>query len=216
MISDYYTKSVELGTAFQKENKNWAGLDVVKYQKQIQDLVNRYQARTILDYGCGKGEQYRQALPYESEQQLQTFDQWLGVKVYCYDPCVPEYSVPPPPGTKFDGVICSQVLQTIPDADLPWVAQQLESYTGKFCFVSLNFQRPAKSKKRIYDPAYYAQPRTRQFFRSFFSDWSSGDLFWWWKDRAHYLEWADDQLSNRWHDLPDHWEGKYQYVETIY
>jgi len=215
VVSSYYEQQVAVGAKFQAENKTWAGLDIIKYQKHIRDLVKRYNAKTILDYGCGKGEQYRQLLPYESEDKRQTFDDWLGVKVYCYDPCVPEYSQLPPEGTKFDGVICSQVLGTIPDADLPWVAKKLESYTKDFCFISLNYQRPPKAKKLIFDPKFYQANRTREYFRSHFKDWKQGDLFWWWKDRDHYTEWADDQLLGKWLDLPAHWTGKYQYVESI-
>ena len=61
MKSTYYDESVKIGSQFQKSNKNWAGFDVVKYQKQIQDLVVRYNAKTLLDYGCGKGLQYTES-----------------------------------------------------------------------------------------------------------------------------------------------------------
>jgi SAM-dependent methyltransferase len=215
MKSSYYDQSVALGASFQADNKSWAGLDVVKYQKQIQDLVIKYNAKTILDYGCGKGAQYTEKLPYD-DVSLKTFDEWLGVTVYKYDPCVPEFATPPPAGTKFDGVICSQVLQTIPDADLPWVAEQLSGYADRFCFISLNFQRPAKAKKMIYDTEYFKLPRTREFFKSFFNNWSGSDLYWWWKDRAHYDQWVDDQLAGSWKDIPDIWVGKYSYIEKIY
>ena len=70
----------------------------------------------------------------------------------------------PPEGTKFDGVICTQVLNSIPDADMHWVRERLESYATKFCFIGVNFQREAKSKKSMYDPAHFHKPRTREFF----------------------------------------------------
>jgi hypothetical protein len=82
---------------------------VVKYQNCIKDLVDHYGARTILDYGCGKGQQYTDPLPYAGEHNWQTFDAYLGVSVYRYDPCVAGLETPPPAGTKFDGVICTQV-----------------------------------------------------------------------------------------------------------
>jgi hypothetical protein len=63
-MSPYYLESVQQGAEFQKNNKSWAGYDVVKYQKKIKDLVVRYRATTILDYGCGKGLQYQERLPY--------------------------------------------------------------------------------------------------------------------------------------------------------
>lgn len=216
MKSNYYDKSVELGTEFQNNNPTlWSGYDTVKYQKQIKDLVLKYNAKTILDYGCGKGLQYTEPLIY-GETELTTFDKWLGVEVYKYDPCVEEFAVPPPDNMKFDGVICSQVLQTIPDKDLPWVAQKLNSHTGKFCFISLNYQRPAKSKKFMYDKEEFDTPRTREFFKSYFKNWTNGDLFWWFKDRMHYSEWADEQLNGTWKDVPDVWTGKYTFVEAIY
>ena len=213
-MSPYYLESVQQGTEFQKNNKSWAGYDVVKYQKKIKDLVDCYDAKTILDYGCGKGMQYKEPLPYASENNWQTFDEYLGVTVYKYDPCVPEHSTLPPVGTKFDGVICTQVLSSIPDDDMTWVRDLLEGYATKFCFVGLNFQREAKGKKTMYDPEYFQQPRTREFFRSYFTDWAGSDLFWWWKDRSHYEGWIDDQLNATWKDVPDTFEGKYQFVEV--
>jgi len=222
-ISPYYLESVEIGRQFQQQNKSWAGYDVVKYQKKIKELVDRYGARTILDYGCGKGLQYKEPLPYGGsagqdipEQQWQTFDQYLGVEVYCYDPCVDEFQQLPPEGTKFDGVICTQVLNSIPDDDLPWVRNLLEAYSSKFCFIGLNFQREAKGKKTMYDPEYFREPRTREFFKKYYTNWSGSDLFWWFKDRSHYPEWIDDQLTGTWQDVPTEWSGKYAFVETIY
>lgn len=216
MKSQYYEQSVQEGIKFQKENKSWAGYDVVKYQKQIKDLVVRYNAKTILDYGCGKGLQYVDKLPYEENAPWQTLDEWLGVEVYKYDPCVEGFQIPPPPGTKFDGVIVSQVLHTIPDLDMSWVREELESYTEKFCLITLNFQKQAKGKKFIYEPEYFKEPRTREFFKKHYQNWQSGNLHWWFKDRMHYDTWIDDQLTGNWTDVPTTWSGKYQFVESIY
>ncbi len=209
MISTYYNQSVQEGIKFQKENKSWAGDDTLKYQKHIKSLVDKFQAKTILDYGCGKGIQY--STPCVDNK---TFDEWLGVTVYKFDPCVPEFSTPPPKDMKFDGVICSQVLHTIPDADLPWVTEQITSYAEKFVFISLNFKRPAKNRKHIYNKDYFKQPRTRQFFKGFFNN--SKNVFWWFKDRMFYPEWIDDQINGKWLDVPEIWDPKYHYVEKIY
>jgi len=221
MTSAYYAESVRVGREFQESNKSWAGYDVVKYQKCIKDLVDRYGAKTILDYGCGKGLQYKDRLPYGGgagielpESKWKTFDEYLGVSVYCYDPCVAGFEQLPPAGTKFDGVICTQVLNSIPDADMPWVRERLESYAEQFCFIGVNFQREAKGKKSMYDPEHFREPRTREFFRSYYQDWTSSDLFWWWKDRPYYDKWLDDQLSGEWKDVPNTFDGKYEYIEV--
>jgi SAM-dependent methyltransferase len=220
-MSPYYLESVDAGRRFQQENKSWAGYDVVKYQKLIKDLVDRYGAKTILDYGCGKGLQYKEKLPYGMiagqpipEDQWQTFDQYLGVQVYCYDPCVEGFETPPPADAKFDGVICTQVLNNIPDDDMTWVRETLQGHAEKFCFIGLNFQRVAKGKKTIYNPEYFCVTRTREFFRSYYTGWSGSDLFWWFKDRPYYEQWAGDQLSGIWQDVPESFAGKYEFVEV--
>jgi len=220
-MSPYYKESVRLGTEFQQNNKNWAGYDVVKYQKLIKDLVIRYNVKTILDYGCGKGSQYTEKLPYGQLpgdpiplEDWKTFDEYLGVNVYPYDPCVEAHNQLPDPEIKFDGVICTQVLNSIPDDDMSWVRDLLQQHSSKFCFIGVNFQREAKGKKTMYDPEYFRLPRTREFFRSYYADWSDSDLFWWWKDRPYYAAWADDQLSGAWQDVPSEFEGKYKYVEV--
>ena len=222
-VSTYYVESVEIGRQFQQQNKSWAGYDVVKYQNKIYDLVRRYNAKTILDYGCGKGLQYTEPLPYGAKpgtewpkNQWQTFDQYLDVTVYCYDPCVEKFNIPPPADAKFDGVICTQVLNSIPDDDMIWVRNVLEQLAEKFCFVGLNFQREAKGKKAMYDPAYFREPRTREFFKKYYADWSGSDLFWWFKDRPHYHGWDNDQLNGTWQDVPTEWLDKYEFVEAIY
>ena len=214
---------MRLGREFQVSNKSWAGYDVVKYQKLIKDLVDRYNAKTILDYGCGKGQQYQEPLPYGMmpgehipEDQWQTFDQYLGASVYCYDPCVEKFKTPPPPSAKFDAVICTQVLNSIPDDDMPWVRNILEQHATKFCFIGLNFQREAKGKKTMYDPEYFREPRTREFFKKYYADWSGSDLFWWFKDRLYYDDWVDDQLNDTWQDVPREWTDKYEFVNAIY
>jgi hypothetical protein len=97
---------------------------------------------------------------------------------------------------------------------MTWVRERLESYAEQFCFVGVNFQREAKGKKSMYDPAHFVQPRTREFFRGYYQDWNSSDLFWWWKDRPYYDTWLDEQLDQTWQDVPDTFSGKYEYIEV--
>lgn len=215
MTSKYFHQSIEEGKKFHLENKSWTGFDTIKYQKQIKDLVVYYNAKTILDYGCGKGSQYSEKLIYDETLGLQTFDEFLGVEVYKYDPCVAEFSKLPDAGIKFDGVICSQVLGSIPHGDLDWVAKELESFTDKFCFIGLNYQKKPKSKKYIYNVDFFHNNRTREYFKNFFAEWPNNNLFWWWKDRLHYDNWIQDQINKTWKDIPDSVSSKYPFVEYI-
>lgn len=215
MKSEYFYQSIEEGKKFHLKNKSWTGFDIIKYQRQIKDLVEYYDANTILDYGCGKGCQYTEKVIYNEKLGPQTFDEFLGVTVYKYDPCVVEFEKLPDLENKFDGVICSQVLGSIPHNDLPCIAKELAIFTDKFCFISLNFQKNPKEKKYIYNSEYFLNKRNREYFKNFFKDWPKNNLFWWWKDRSHYDGWIQDQINKAWKDVPETWGGKYSFVEHI-
>lgn len=177
MFSEYYWHSVEKGQQYQTLKKGWAGNDVKKYKHYIIDLVQKYQANTMLDYGSGRGEQYSIPVPYPTDvagvyTEPMTFDQYIGVKsVRQYDPCVSGIDVLPESSEKFDCVICTQVLGSIPDADMPAVIKLLAAYSAKFCFVSLidPTYDPAKSNKtEIYDPEYFTPNRSQSWYFDMF------------------------------------------------
>jgi len=100
--------------------------------------------------------------------------------VYKYDPCVPEFDQEPV-GQKFDAVICTQVLGSIPDDDIAWIKHKFMNYATKFVFIGLH-SSPPKSKKRIYDTAYINYNRTVEWYQEQFSDWTGPDLYWWFRD----------------------------------
>jgi hypothetical protein len=195
MPSHYYEQSVEAGRRYQESEKVWAGLDSKKYARPIRDLVQHYQARTMLDYGCGKGFQYRNAVPWPTDEvdvftEAMTFDQYVGAEsYYLYDPCVASHDVPPHADDEFDFVVCTQVLGSIPDDDLRWVIDDLMSWTRKFCFIGLiePAQATAKSRKRaIYDQQYWSADRTKEWYRSMLSHWEGSDLYLYFKGEEIY------------------------------
>ena len=177
MFSWYYWQSVEKGRQYQERKKGWAGNDVKKYKNYIRDLVQKYQANTMLDYGSGRGDQYSIPVPYPTETagvytDPMTFDQYVNIQqVTLYDPCVTGLDTLPSSTPKFDCVICTQVLGSIPDADVPMVIQSLANYSAKFCFVSLldPDQFDVKiGKTEIYDPEYFKVTRTKQWYFDMF------------------------------------------------
>ena len=189
MPSAYYSQSVELGQQFQKSNpKNWAGNDSKNYHNYIRFLMDQYAARTVLDYGCGKGQQYidvvSYGLPHSIMSEPMNFQTRINAEsVYKYDPCVPEFDQEPV-GQKFDAVICTQVLGSIPDDDIAWIKHKFMNYATKFVFIGLH-SFPGKTKKHIYDPVYTNPYRTVEWYQEQFSDWSGPDLYWWFRDCNH-------------------------------
>lgn len=188
MPSSYYETSVRIGKEFQKNNpKNWSGHDCKNYHNQIRFLMDKYDAKTVLDYGCGKGQQYTELLEYgisETEtSEPMTFKERINAQsVYLYDPCVEGLDILPEYNIKFDAVICTQVLGSVPDEDIKWVKESLMRSTGKFCFIGLmDPSIHVKTKKRLYDTNYVSLDRTIEWYKEQFADWTGSNLYWWFR-----------------------------------
>jgi SAM-dependent methyltransferase len=189
MPSEYYLKSVELGRQFQKNNPEiWRGSDCKNYHNQIRYLMDKYNANTVLDYGCGKGRQYTDEVSYGLDEggatEPMNFKTRINADdVFLYDPCVEGIDQLPPEGTKFDAVICTQVLGSIPDVDMRWLKNLLMSYPTKFCFIGLfDPSEPVKSKKRMYDSKYVSYDRTIEWYKEQFNPWQGSNLYWWFRN----------------------------------
>lgn len=190
MPSAYYSQSVELGKQFQLNNSSWGGDDCKNYHNQIRVLMDKHNAKTVLDYGCGKGRQYQNLVPFGlptgQNTNPMTFKTRINAEsVYCFDPCIKEFELEPE-GRQFDAVICTQVLGSIPDADIGWLRDKIMNYATKFVFIGLhNPIKPIKSKKKIYDPAYVTYPRSVEWYQEQFKDWSGSKLYWWFREYDH-------------------------------
>ena len=175
MPSSYYLESVEIGKRFQKENSSWAGNDCKNYHNQIRFLMDKYNAKTVLDYGCGKGQQYTNLLPYvlpnDQTTEPMTFQTRINAdSVYKFDPCVEGLDIEPV-DQKFDAVICTQVLGSIPDQDIPWIRDKLMNYATKFVFIGKhNPYKALKSKKRMYDSNLVTYPRSVEWYQEQFAN----------------------------------------------
>ena len=113
------------------------GKSLFQHRADIKRLVERTGARTILDYGSGKGRQYD---PHTiSDETGRTWpgipDYWDVDEVVCYDPCYAPYSTLPQ--GKFDGVISTDVLEHCPQDDLPWIVEEIFGYATRFVFASV-------------------------------------------------------------------------------
>lgn len=91
----------------------------------VRELMLDHPTQTILDYGCGAGIQY-------SRYRLQD---WLGVMPTLYDPAVPAFAAKPQ--GQFDGVICSDVMEHLPESALEEVVEEICDYARKWVFFSV-------------------------------------------------------------------------------
>lgn len=122
-------------TQLHEENpKAFAGNSIKNYVHDIASLVHLFGAKTLLDYGSGKGYQYLKHRVHEH---------WGGILPYCYDVGVRQLSEKPE-GT-FDGVICTDVMEHIEEQDVDAVLRDIFGYSNSFVFFCIAC-RAAKKK----------------------------------------------------------------------
>lgn len=117
------------------DGASFRGLSILQHRAQIVKLVRQHKAKTLLDYGSGAGEAWRP--PHRMHRELGLH--WFEVTLF--DPAFPEHD--DPPHGLFDGVLCSDVLEHIPEADVDTVVAQLFQHARHFVWASVCC-RPAK------------------------------------------------------------------------
>jgi len=119
-------------------DKTFPGQSLPPQAPNIKRLIKATKARTILDYGCGKGRQYFPHRIRDAEEGIEYPDikSFWGISdVRCYDPGYTPY-IELPTGT-FDGVICTDVLEHCPEEDVPWIVGELFQYATKFVYANV-------------------------------------------------------------------------------
>ena len=114
------------------------GISLRAHVAHIRQLAAATKAQSILDYGCGKGMLYHER-PFRvagSDASWESVaDYWDVDFVDRYDPSYPPYSKLPE--GRFDGVICTDVLEHCPEEDMPWIVGELFGYAHRFVFASI-------------------------------------------------------------------------------
>ncbi|HYE36628.1 class I SAM-dependent methyltransferase [Methylocaldum sp.] len=121
------------------------GLSLPPQAQRIKRLIKLTESANLLDYGSGKGKQY-DPMPFKAGDQDiydSILDYWDIDSVHCYDPCYTPFSRLPE--NKFDGVISTDVLEHCPEEDLPWIIEEMFSFSRKFLFANVACY-PAKKR----------------------------------------------------------------------
>lgn len=108
------------------------GMSILQWGPEIAEIVGEFKSKTILDYGCGLGLQYRR----ERIHRL-----WANSPPVLYDPAVERYSAKPE--GQFDGVLSTDVLEHIPEEELDAVLTEIFGYATQWVFLSVCC-RPSK------------------------------------------------------------------------
>ena len=126
-------------------DETYAGGSLRPHLAVIRALARRTAAKSMLDYGSGKGMLYKQRdLTLPNGETVPSVADYLGVeKIVCFDPGVPEYSSFPL--EKFDGVVSTDVLEHCPEEDIPWIVDEMFSAAKKFVFANVANYPAAKT-----------------------------------------------------------------------
>lgn len=126
-----------------KNGKYFPGKTVVRYVGDIRNLVLEQNARTLLDYGSGKGKQY--------EPQHNLIPSWNNIVPHMYDVGFRAFSRRPK--KKFDGVFSSDMMEHIAEYDVDAVLEDIFSFVeddhAGFVFIALGCT--PSPKKRLLD-----------------------------------------------------------------
>jgi FkbM family methyltransferase len=117
--------------------QTFPGQSLFAHIARIKRLIEATGSRTILDYGAGKGLQYRpHKIVVDGEHVADGIAEYWDVdEVRCYDPGYAPHGSRPE--GRFDGVICTDVLEHCPEEDLPWILEEIFGYADKFVYLNV-------------------------------------------------------------------------------
>ena len=114
------------------------GFSALPHAGAIGQLVKKHKAKSILDYGSGKGHQYSEMGMHRNWGQ--------DVVIRCYDPAWPAHEEKPI--GRFDGVVCTDVAEHIPEENIGSFLDDVIGYAVRFLYMNI-CTRPAR--KRLLD-----------------------------------------------------------------
>lgn len=118
--------------------RTYPGRSLPKQAPYIKRLVDLTAAKSILDYGSGKGQQYwpRRMVDETNGIDYPDIKSYWGVgEIACYDPAYPPFAGLPQ--RRFDGVVCTDVLEHCPEDDIPWIVAELFAFAEKFVYANV-------------------------------------------------------------------------------
>lgn len=116
-FSAHYWQALKEAEAHHARSKTYSGRFLRPHVPFIAELIKQRGCQSVLDYGCGKGQQYSW-VSHGGEASIpagETIESFWGIQVQKFDPAWPPYSAAPKPAHL---VICTHVLGSIPLDDL--------------------------------------------------------------------------------------------------
>ena len=132
--STEYVEFIEAYKDLHTQETKFKGSSLNPYVISIGKLILEYNCKTLLDYGCGKALGYSDKC--EEIQLKKPVQKIWNIDSYTlYDPAYPKYDTLPT--STYDIVICTDVLEHIPEQDLDWVIERILNYSTKIVFLNI-------------------------------------------------------------------------------
>ena len=123
----------ENGIKNQPGFSTFLGYSLTKWILKIQEIIKTNDCNSLLDFGCGKAFLYKNKFKIGDKEFTNLSDFWNLKNIYLYDPGLEEYS--DYPKGKYDGIICTDVVEHIPEDDVLNFIDELYKLSNKFIFV---------------------------------------------------------------------------------
>ena len=123
----------ENGIKNQPGFSTFLGYSLTKWIFKIQEIIKTNNCNSLLDFGCGKAFLYKNKFRIGDKEFRNLSDFWNLQNIYLYDPGLEEYS--DYPKGKYDGIICTDVVEHIPEDDVLNFIDELFKLSNKFIFV---------------------------------------------------------------------------------
>ena len=117
------------------------GKSLLKFVDIIGSYLEKNDCISLLDYGAGKGILYGDDFKELSDEIDKPLGElWNLDSFRLYDPAYDQHNTLPDSWEKgnFDAVICTDVLEHVPETDLKWVVDEILSYAGKMAFFNIS------------------------------------------------------------------------------
>ena len=115
----------------------FSGQSLPRHATKVKKLIDAFGARSILDYGAGKGRQYTSIkVKLPDGREYASIPAYWGVdRVVCYDPGYEPFSQLP--AAQCDGVVSTDVLEHCPEEDVPWIVAELFAFARMFVLANV-------------------------------------------------------------------------------
>ena len=141
-LLDEYIKLHTKGNKKIAPDVMFSGISIIYYLRDLQQIVRTESCKSILDYGCGKASLYCKdkynilMIDINNNTLPKPLPEIWNLDYYAlYDPAYEKYNTLPK--GKYDGVICSDVIEHIDEKDSDWVLEEIFSFARKFVFLTI-------------------------------------------------------------------------------